>query len=166
MARRMAPCMLVLEDLDSLITDQIRSYFLNEVDGLETNDGVYMCGTTNYLERLDPGISKRPSRFDRKFLFPKPNLAERIQYCNFWRGKLADDKELDWPEGLSEEIAGITDDMSFASLQEVFTAALLAIAARDEDEEKGIVHVSKDKFAGNSLWEEVKKQVKILREEM
>jgi len=158
--------MLVLEDLDSLITDQVRSYFLNEVDGLETNEGVYIMASTNYLERLDPGISKRPSRFDRKFLFPKPNLAERIQYCNFWRGKLADNKDLDWPKGLSEEIAGIMDDFSFAFCQEAFTAALLAIAARDEDEEKGLIHVSKDKFAGNILWIEIKKEVKILREEM
>lgn len=34
-ARREAPCLLILEDLDSLITDENRSFFLNEVDGLE-----------------------------------------------------------------------------------------------------------------------------------
>jgi len=38
-ARGMAPCLLVFEDLDSLVTDETRSYFLNEVDGLESNDG-------------------------------------------------------------------------------------------------------------------------------
>jgi transitional endoplasmic reticulum ATPase len=57
MARRMAPCYLVFEDLDSIITDQVRSYFLNEVGGLKTNDGVFMLGSTNHLDRLDPGIS-------------------------------------------------------------------------------------------------------------
>lgn len=30
-ARQMAPCLLILEDLDSLINDRNRSFFLNEV---------------------------------------------------------------------------------------------------------------------------------------
>jgi SpoVK/Ycf46/Vps4 family AAA+-type ATPase len=33
-ARRQAPCILVLEDLDSMVTPSIRSFFLNEIDGL------------------------------------------------------------------------------------------------------------------------------------
>jgi len=66
-ARQMAPCLLIFEDLDSLVKDEVRSYFLNEVDGLEDNNGILMIGSTNHLERLDPGISKRPSRFDRKY---------------------------------------------------------------------------------------------------
>lgn len=39
MARSMAPCMLVLEDIDTIVTSSTRSYFFNEVDGLENNDG-------------------------------------------------------------------------------------------------------------------------------
>lgn len=56
-ARQFAPCYLVFEDLDSLVSDSVRSYFLNEVDGLKDNDGIFMIGSTNHLERLDPGIS-------------------------------------------------------------------------------------------------------------
>lgn len=62
-ARSMAPCLLIFEDLDSLVHDDIRSYFLNEVDGLESNDGILMIGSTNHLDKLDPAIAKRPSRF-------------------------------------------------------------------------------------------------------
>jgi len=65
-ARLLAPCVLVLEDLDSLINDRNRSFFLNQLDGLEGNDGLLIIGTTNHFDRLDPGISTRPSRFDRK----------------------------------------------------------------------------------------------------
>jgi len=65
-ARAEAPCLLVLEDLDSLITDMNRSFFLNEVDGIEGNDGLLLIGTTNHFDRLDPALSSRPSRFDRK----------------------------------------------------------------------------------------------------
>ena len=39
-ARATAPCLLIFEDLDSLVTDAVRSYFLNEVDGLQSNDGI------------------------------------------------------------------------------------------------------------------------------
>ena len=49
-ARATAPCFLVLEDLDSLITDELRSYFLNEVDGLESKDGILILGSTNHRE--------------------------------------------------------------------------------------------------------------------
>ncbi|KAL0562813.1 hypothetical protein V5O48_019265, partial [Marasmius crinis-equi] len=65
-ARQLAPCVVVLEDLDSLITDSNRSFFLNQLDGLEGNDGLLVIGTTNHFDRLDPGLSSRPSRFDRK----------------------------------------------------------------------------------------------------
>lgn len=86
-ARTEAPCVLILEDLDSLINSGNRAFFLNEVDGLEDNDGLLLVshtqpclcphvalaaqlirqiGTTNHFDRLDPALSSRPSRFDRK----------------------------------------------------------------------------------------------------
>lgn len=54
----MAPCLLIFEDLDSIITQETRSYFLNEVDGLESNDGILMIGSINNLTKLDPSLSK------------------------------------------------------------------------------------------------------------
>lgn len=39
------------------MTDSVRSYFLNEIDGLRSNDGIFIVGSTNHLDRLDPGIS-------------------------------------------------------------------------------------------------------------
>jgi len=38
-ARALAPCMLVLEDIETIVTAQTRSYFFNEMDGLGNNDG-------------------------------------------------------------------------------------------------------------------------------
>jgi SpoVK/Ycf46/Vps4 family AAA+-type ATPase len=65
-ARQTSPCVVILEDLDSLINDRNRSFFLNQLDGLEDNDGLLIIGTTNHFERLDSSLSTRPSRFDRK----------------------------------------------------------------------------------------------------
>lgn len=46
-ARQAAPCVLVFEDIDSIVTDEVRSYFFNEVDGLEDNNGIVIIGSTN-----------------------------------------------------------------------------------------------------------------------
>ena len=136
-ARRQAPCFLIFEDLDSIVSDDVRSYFLNEVDGLQSNDGILMVGSTNHLEQLDPGISKRPSRFDRKYLFPNPDIEERVQYCEFWRRKLDDNDDVEFPEVLCKAIASITKGFSFAYIQEAFVAALLAIANGDASDYEG-----------------------------
>lgn len=48
MARQMSPCLLVLEDIDTIVTERTRSYFFNEVDGLASNDGILMIASTNH----------------------------------------------------------------------------------------------------------------------
>ena len=180
-ARQEAPCYLVFEDLDSVVSDQVRSFFLNEVDGLSTNDGILMVGSTNHLERLDPGISKRPSRFDRKFLFANPDMAQRDKYCHFWQGKLKHNKKIDFPDKLCSEIAKITGGFSFAYIQEAFVAALLVIAGSkgqskgeecDRGEEWELVGRGTVEGTYGSdlndyvLWVEIKKQVELLRKDL
>ncbi len=87
-----------------------------------------MVGSTNHLERLDPGIAKRPSRFDRKYFFDNPNEDERVLYMQFWQRKLADNKDIEFPDKICRAAAKITKDFSFAYLQEAMVAALLALA--------------------------------------
>lgn len=164
-ARTMSPCMLILEDIDTIVTPNTRSYFFNEVDGIESNDGILMVATTNYLERLDPGLSKRPSRFDRKYLFPLPNLEERTTYCEFWRNKLRNKPSIDFPKKLCGAIAGITDQFSFAYLQEAFVATLLVLARRNT-EGGGSDDDDDDELDKYEFWRVMKQQVKNLREDM
>ena len=47
-AREMAPCLLIFEDIDTIVNEGTRSYFFNEVDGLERNDGILMIASTNH----------------------------------------------------------------------------------------------------------------------
>ncbi|KAL2067407.1 hypothetical protein VTL71DRAFT_1832 [Oculimacula yallundae] len=165
MARRMAPCLLIFEDIDSLVSPMVRSYFLNEVDGLESNHGILMIGSTNHLDRLDPGIAKRPSRFDRKYFFDVPSRDERVQYGDYWRHKLRNNKKVDFPKELSVRVAEITADFSFAYMKEAFVAALLVIVARTEEKKAKFRH-REDELSGNILWKELKKQIDSLRKEM
>ncbi|KAF8605324.1 P-loop containing nucleoside triphosphate hydrolase protein [Ceratobasidium sp. AG-I] len=127
-ARREAPCLLILEDLDALINNENRSFFLNEIDGLENNDGLLIIGTTNHFDRLDPGLADRPSRFDRKYTFSSPNRDERIQYAQYWQRKLKDNKDITFPESLVEKIADLTAGFSFAYLKEAFVSTLISLA--------------------------------------
>ncbi|KAL8830121.1 MAG: hypothetical protein Q9170_005881 [Blastenia crenularia] len=166
-ARAMAPCMLILEDIDTIVTASSRSYFFNEVDGLENNDGIFMVASTNHLDRLDPGLSSRPSRFDRKYLFPLPSDHERTLYCEYWRNKLKSKPSIKFPRKLCAAIAGITDEFSFAYLQEAFVATLLAIAGhRSEEGRCGGGDDEGGDLDDYELWREMKMQVKALRDDM
>ncbi|KAF2494307.1 proteasome-activating nucleotidase [Lophium mytilinum] len=144
-ARASAPCLLVFEDLDSLVQDESRSYFLNEVDGLDDNEGILMVGSTNHLERLDPAIARRPSRFDRKYWFKVPGVKEREAYAAYWKRKLEGSGaggRVEFPEGLCRVVGALTEGFSFAYLKELFVMALLTVARggvvvdADENEEK------------------------------
>jgi hypothetical protein len=132
-ARKMAPCLLILEDLDSMIVEKVRSYFLNEVDGLKPNDGILMIGSTNHLSRLDPAISKRPSRFDRKYHFRIPDHPLRVAYCEYWLKKLSDNEGFDFPEDMCAVIADLTEGFSYAYMKELIMAALLTVARGMDD---------------------------------
>lgn len=123
-ARRAAPCLLVLEDLDSLIDDSSRAFFLNELDGFAANRGVVTVATTNHPDRLDPAILDRPSRFDRKYHFELPAAAERARYLALWNAKL--DAELRMSDDALTSLTAATEGFSYAYLKELFLSSMMA----------------------------------------
>jgi hypothetical protein len=130
-ARKSAPCMLVLEDLDSLINANNRSFFLNELDGFAANTGVVALATTNHPERLDVSILDRPSRFDRKYHFDLPGPGERLAYVRLWAASLRE--ALHPSDAGLEAVVGQTEGFSFAYLKELFLSAMMRwIAAPGE----------------------------------
>lgn len=123
-ARGLRPCVLVLEDLDSLVRDENRSFFLNQLDGFERNHGMIILATTNYPDRIDAAIIDRPSRFDRKYHFPLPTLDERIVYLRNWQRQLSD--ETNWTDEEVDAVAARTDGFSFAYLKELVISSVMA----------------------------------------
>ena len=123
-ARGLRPCILVLEDLDSLVSEENRSFFLNQMDGFEQNHGMIVLATTNYPEKIDSAIIDRPSRFDRKYHFDLPTLKERLQFLERWQQQLAD--ETGWKESEIEPIASATSGFSFAYLKELIISSVTA----------------------------------------
>ena len=118
---RMLPCIVVLEDLDSMINEGNRAFFLNELDGFRTNTGVVVLATTNHPEKLDTAILDRPSRFDRKYYFQLPAEAERLTYIENWNRELQ--PELRVTANTAAFVVQQTEGFSFAYLKELFVSS-------------------------------------------
>ena len=81
-ARKYAPTILILEDIDALgITGQ-RGMFgsgaglsnlLNNMDGITSNNGVITVATSNHPEQLDWALIARPGRFDVRMDYSYPD---------------------------------------------------------------------------------------------
>lgn len=138
------------------------------MDGIESNDGLFVVASTNYLDRLDPGLTKRPSRFDRKFLFPLPSEHERKLYCEYWRKKLQSNKTtFEFPKKLLQPMAHITPGFSFAFLQECFVATMLALARKDDKAARARAFDGDNEDLDDyELWVAFKKQAEALRKEI
>lgn len=134
-ARHTTPCLLVFEDLDALVTNTNRSFFLNEMDGFADNDGIVVLATTNHPERLDPAIIERPSRFDRKYHFELPDMAERHAYVVLWNTRLQAEMQLAPAAMLT--VAEQTRGFSFAYLKELFVSAMMSWIDQTERSEAG-----------------------------
>lgn len=130
-ARKLAPCLLALEDMDTLITPDNRTVFLNELDGFSSNEGILLIASSNHPQKIDEAFLKRPSRFDRVFHIGLPAIAERAEFCRrvLTRSQLADrlSPELD-VAALSQKIADKSDGFTPAYLKEALTAGALTLA--------------------------------------
>jgi hypothetical protein len=129
-ARACAPCILVMEDIDALIDNENRSFFLNELDGFRKNEGLLVIATTNHPEKLDPAIVDRPSRFDRKYHFDLPAVAERAAYLGWWNRQL--DESLRLTDVGIAAVAAAAEGFSFAYLKELALASTMAWMNRPE----------------------------------
>ena len=127
-ARRLAPCILVFEDVDGFVTDYNRTAFLNELDGFGDNEGLFVIASSNHPGRIDEALLKRPSRFDRVFHLGLPEEPERRRYCEtlLSRGALAPHitPSLDAPK-LAADVAHRSAGFTPAYLKEAFLSAAL-----------------------------------------
>ncbi|MGH2347818.1 MAG: AAA family ATPase, partial [Chloroflexota bacterium] len=122
-ARRSAPCVLVLEDLDTLVVQSQRSVLLNELDGFAVNAGILTLATANHPEKLDPALIDRPSRFDRKYHFELPAHDARSAYIRSWNASLQ--PALQISEKTIADLVAETEGFSFAYLKELFVSATM-----------------------------------------
>jgi predicted AAA+ superfamily ATPase len=78
--RYLAPCLVILEDIDTYAQDRQSnphayfSDFLQFMSGLsEREEKIVVIATTNHIDYLDDAIARRPVRFNRRFHIDLPD---------------------------------------------------------------------------------------------
>lgn len=93
-AKKMAPCILFIDELDAVgckRTGTDKSYerqtlnqLLSCMDGFQASDGVFIFAATNDIESLDPALL-RPGRFDSRFAVGLPDTTkDRVAIINLY----------------------------------------------------------------------------------
>jgi transitional endoplasmic reticulum ATPase len=87
-AARSAPCIVFIDEIDSLAPDRSKvegevekrvvAQLLSLMDGFAKTKGVIVLAATNRSEQLDPAL-RRPGRFDREVQFGVPDRAGRLE---------------------------------------------------------------------------------------
>ncbi|WP_342511386.1 ATP-binding protein [Sporosarcina sp. FSL K6-1522] len=115
---RMAPAILVIEDIDSM-PEHTRSSFLNTLDGARVRAGLFIIGTTNYPEKIDPALINRAGRFDSSYEILSPTSEVRRAYM-----KKLDKKGLFNDEQLND-VTKRTAGLSVSQLNELYMSVAL-----------------------------------------
>ena len=135
-ARQVAPCVIFIDELDSLVpargggmgepqvTERVVNTILAEMDGLEELQAVVVIGATNRPNLVDPALL-RPGRFDELIYVGLPDRAGRRRILGIQTQKmpLASDVDLD-------EVARRTDRFTGADLEDVVRRAGLVTLRR------------------------------------
>ncbi|MDP6011706.1 MAG: ATP-binding protein [Candidatus Poseidoniaceae archaeon] len=139
-ARKLAPTLIIFEDIDTLGTEQrslsggspLLAEFLNSLDGIEENSGVVTIASTNHSENLDWALL-RPGRFEIRVDYDYPDQNKREDLFNmFLEGKSnLDDININ---GLAR---ACTEHMTGAHIKEVVTHA--GLIAGDESDMQDLV---------------------------
>ncbi len=86
-ARQVAPCILFIDEIDSIATkrgsrtdsgvgDRVVNQLLTELDGIESLEGVTVIAATNRPDLIDPALL-RPGRIDRSIEVEVPDVEAR-----------------------------------------------------------------------------------------
>ncbi|UYY57260.1 CDC48 family AAA ATPase [Sphingomonas sp. S2-65] len=146
-ARQVAPCVIFIDELDSLVparggglgepqaTERVVNTILAEMDGLEELQSVVVIGATNRPNLIDPALL-RPGRFDELIYVGVPDKAgrERILRIQTEKMPLASDVDLG-------EVAGRTERYTGADLEDVVRrAGLIALRQSLDSREVTMAH--------------------------
>ncbi|MCP5384044.1 MAG: CDC48 family AAA ATPase [Sphingomonadaceae bacterium] len=128
-ARSVAPCVVFIDEIDSLVpargsgqgepqvTGRVVNTILAEMDGLEELQSVVVIGATNRPTLVDPALL-RPGRFDELVYVGTPDKKGREQILGIHTSEMPLAKDVDLAD-----IAGKTDRFTGADLEDVVRRA-------------------------------------------
>lgn len=103
---------IVLEDIDRVSNEHVRSRFLNLIDGIVSLNRTLFIATSNNPKNLDYALTNRPSRFDSLYEIESPNKESRIKLIKSFFPKVTDEE--------MKEALKLTEDFRGAHFKEVF----------------------------------------------
>jgi transitional endoplasmic reticulum ATPase len=126
-AKEHSPAIVFLDEMDGLLPAnnrylaqhdvQLVEQFLTEISSLQAENNVFLVGTTNHPENIDPRVL-RGGRFSEKLLIPVPDSEGRVQLLSRYL------KGAGLEPGLTiEDIAKRLIDLAPADLQAISTTA-------------------------------------------
>ena len=128
-ARKVAPCIIFLEEIDALapvrgtdasgLTESIVNQLLAEMDGIEATEDVFVVGATNRVDLIDPALL-RSGRFDYQINVPLPDKEGRRDIFAIHLKKEIMGEDIDL-----EEVIQKTEGLSGAEIEEVCRLAAL-----------------------------------------
>jgi len=95
MARKLAPSILFVEDIDNWLHARATDLLKTEMDGLKQSTGVVTMLTSNYPETLPDALIDRPGRFHDVLNFDLPDSDIRSKMIQKWTGGQVVEKDLD-----------------------------------------------------------------------
>lgn len=115
------PCVVLMEDLDSILQCNMETEVINMLDGIDKIDKVLFLATTNYPEKLGDRVVNRPSRFDRRYYIGPPNEQSRKLFFAHLLSKI----KTAVPPAEIDAWVKDTEGMSIAHLKELFVARVI-----------------------------------------
>ena len=127
LARRLAPAVIVLEDVDLVARERgpftgnpLLFELMNEMSGLAADADVAFVLTTNRPDALEPALAARPGRVDLALEIPLPAAVERRRLLELYgRG-------LDLDPALIEDAVGRTEGATASFFRELLRKAAVA----------------------------------------
>ena len=148
-ARQAAPCIIFLDELDSLapsrgsgssdsnVTERVVSQLLTEIDGLEELHNVLIIGATNRVDIIDSALL-RPGRFDRIIEVPLPDTKGRENIFKIHTKKKPLAENINFVK-----LVQLTDGFSGAEIEGVCNRAAMSSIRRYVDKKEKDVKLIK-----------------------
>lgn len=150
-----SPVIIVIEDIDSIITDSNRSELLNILDGVDVKSGVFFIGTTNYYEKIDPAFMNRSGRFDRTFKINNPSeQTRRLYFESRGVGLLLSDYHVfrdneDKSRTVTDLFVEYSEGLPMANLKELITSVSYLLATKEDITVKEAIEETASRVKGN-----------------
>jgi len=139
LARKLAPSVVVIEDVDLIAQDRgfsptgnpLLFSLLDAMDGVAADADVTFVLTTNRVAVLEEALTQRPGRIDLAVEIPRPDAAGRRRLLELYTGGATVLADLD-------PVVAATEGATASAMKELMRRAVLRALERDGDGRPGL----------------------------